>query len=266
MDFMQKKKPSSYIYTHIHQLFNTKPIYTHAFPFFIYHHLLLLQISHMDDIDCFCTRCKSYTPLVYDYTSCHIFCSECGLVLVSHSILEPFEPNKLDSAPGLASPRAATKGIEEMAERLGLAEPIKKHAKEMYKKADDEKICGRQRNPRAVMGACLYLTCQDEGYARTFKEIHGVTGGTKMREIHKCVEILKKQLEVGTKRGVVHARDIARRYCSNLGMGHRAIRAVQEAVHKTDNYDIRRNSTSILAAAIYMVTQLSDHKITLRGK
>lgn len=160
----------------------------------------------------------------------------------------------------------AFKAMEEMAENLGLAGPIREQAKEMYKKADEEKMCGRQRNPKAVMAACLYLACQEEGYPRTFKEIYGVAEGARMKEIHKCMEILKRQLEVGTRNGVVQARDIARRYCSTLGLSHRAIRAVQEAVQKTENYDIRRNSTSILAAAIFMVTQLSENKMSLRGQ
>lgn len=211
--------------------------------------------------DGFCRDCQSYTPLVYDHQSGHTICSECGLLLGSTVTVKANNPGlKPDSPVG-----RAFKTIDDMAGKLGLHERVNNRAKELYKKADDSKIIGRQRNPKAVVAACLYLACQQEGLPRTLKEINGVAEGARIKEIHKCMDVLKKELEVGT-RTIIHAKDIARRYCANLGLNHHAIRAVQEAVQKTEEYDIRRNSTSILAAAIFMVTQLSENKMTVRGK
>ena len=55
-----------------------------------------------------------------------------------------------------------------------------------------------------------------------------------------------------------------RRFCSNIGMNHEEIKAVQETVKKSEEFDIRRSPISIAAAIIYMLTQLTDSKKPLR--
>ncbi|GKV27625.1 hypothetical protein SLEP1_g36775 [Rubroshorea leprosula] len=48
-------------------------------------------------------------------------------------------------------------------------------------------------------------------------------------------------------------------------MTNQAIKAAQEAVQKSEEFDIRRSPISIAAAVIYIITQLSDNKKLLRG-
>ncbi|ESQ49035.1 hypothetical protein EUTSA_v100213351mg, partial [Eutrema salsugineum] len=55
-----------------------------------------------------------------------------------------------------------------------------------------------------------------------------------------------------------------RRFCSNLGMTNQTVKAAQESVQKSEEFDIRRSPISIAAAVIYIITQLSDEKKPLR--
>ncbi|PRQ21641.1 putative transcription factor TFIIB [Rosa chinensis] len=57
---------------------------------------------------------------------------------------------------------------------------------------------------------------------------------------------------------VANARDYMRRFCSSLGLNNQAIKAAQQAVHKSQEFDIRRSPVSIAAAVICIITQLSD--------
>lgn len=263
--------------------------------------------------DEFCTDCKAYTPIVFDHMAGDIICSECGLVLESHSIDETSEwrtfadeskdkdPNRVGapSDPLLCGGGLGTvitkigascdssfsssrvinqwqkvaqnpdaslinnfKRIGNMADTLGLMETIKSHAKELYKKVTDQNAC-RGRNLSPIMAACLYYACQEEGVPRTMKEIAMVTKGATKKDIYRAKRLVREKLEIGNK--VIHAGDLARRYCSNLGLNNLVTKAVLETVKKSEEFDIRRTSTSILATIIYMITQLSDRKCSLRG-
>ncbi len=154
------------------------------------------------------------------------------------------------------------KSIAIMADSLGLVETIKNHAKELYKKLDDQKAC-KGRKLSAIMAACLFYACQEESFPRTVKEISTVTNGVTIKEINRAKKFLKEKLEIGHK--FIHAADLARRYCSKLGLNTKQTKAVLETVKKSDDFDIRRNSTSILAAVILMITQLSDETLRLQG-
>ncbi|KAH9302038.1 hypothetical protein KI387_013621, partial [Taxus chinensis] len=55
-----------------------------------------------------------------------------------------------------------------------------------------------------------------------------------------------------------------RRFCSHLNMNNQAVKAATEAVKRSEELDIRRSPISIAAAAIYIISQLSDDKKLLR--
>ncbi|CAL0318733.1 unnamed protein product [Lupinus luteus] len=247
--------------------------------------------------DLYCSECKIYTSIVYDHCAGDTICSQCGLVLKLPSIdnqtlLQTHNSKSVGSCtnPLVSSASLQTCGtidgsafvqwkkpmarevkednkfskvfktMDEMADRLGLVDTIKDCAKEIYKKANEGKIILKYwKNHKATKVACLYLASQEEGLPRTLKEILTVADGTNVKDIHKVIQMLKGHLEVGRK--TIRAKDIARRYCSTLGLNNYVIKAVQEILHKTEEFDIRRNYTSILASAIYMATQLSEKKI-----
>ncbi|WZZ42193.1 hypothetical protein YC2023_038452 [Brassica napus] len=295
--------------------------------------------------DAFCSDCKKHTEVVFDHSAGDTVCSECGLVLESHSIDETSEwrtfanesgdndpvrvggptnplladgglttviskPNGssgdfLSSSLGRWQNRGsnpdrglivAFKTIATMADRLGLVATIKvslaRHvsfiitwlylcgvlhsfvdiglkdrANEIYKRVEDQKS-SRGRNQDALLAACLYIACRQEDKPRTVKEICSVANGATKKEIGRAKEYIVKQLGLETgqsvEMGTIHAGDFMRRFCSNLGMTNQTVKAAQESVKKSEEFDIRRSPISIAAAVIYIITQLSDEKKPLR--
>ncbi|TXG70332.1 hypothetical protein EZV62_005267 [Acer yangbiense] len=300
-------------------------------------------------MDAYCSDCKKSTEVVFDHSAGDTVCSECGLVLESHSIDETSEwrtfanesgdndpvrvggpTNPLLADGGLstviAKPNGASgeflssslgrwqnrgsnpdrglilafKTIATMSDRLGLVATIKDRANEIYKKVEDQKS-SRGRNQDALLAACLYIACRQEDKPRTVKEICSVANGATKKEIGRAKEYIVKQLGLETgqsvEMGTIHAGDFMRRFCSNLGMNNQAVKAAQEAVKKSEEFDISpvavvlaqlwtlwwlcifrvcfdpiedgiegplRSPISIAAAVIYIITQLSDDKKPLR--
>ncbi|KAG9131445.1 hypothetical protein Leryth_015275 [Lithospermum erythrorhizon] len=161
----------------------------------------------------------------------------------------------------------AFKAIASMADRLSLVSTIKDRASEIYKRLEDQK-CTRGRNLDALVAACIFIACRQEGKPRTVKEICSIANGASKKEIGRAKEFIVKQLKVemgeSMEMGTIHAGDFMRRFCSNLGMSHEEMKVVQETVQKAEEFDIRRSPISIAAAIIYIITQLSDTKMPLR--
>ena len=267
--------------------------------------------------DAFCSDCKRQTEVVFDHSAGDTVCSECGLVLESHSIDETSEwrtfanesgdndPNRVGGPSNplltdgglstvIAKPNGggggeflssslgrwqnrgsnpdraliqAFKTIATMSDRLGLVATIKDRANEIYKRVEDQKS-SRGRNQDALLAACLYIACRQEDKPRTVKEICSVANGATKKEIGRAKEYIVKQLGLengnAVEMGTIHAGDFMRRFCSNLCMNNQAVKAAQEAVHKSEEFDIRRSPISIAAAVIYIITQLSDDKKPLK--
>jgi transcription initiation factor TFIIB len=154
-----------------------------------------------------------------------------------------------------------------MADRLGLVSTIKDRANEIYKKVEDLKSI-RGRSQDAILAACLYIACRQEDKPRTFKEICSVANGASKKEIGRATKFIVKQLEedmgISMEMGTIHAGDFLRRFCSHLGMGNAEVRAATETVKKSEMLDIRKSPISVAAAAIYMISQLSNDKKALK--
>ncbi|VVB03035.1 unnamed protein product [Arabis nemorensis] len=267
--------------------------------------------------DAYCTDCKKETELVFDHSAGDTLCSECGLVLESHSIDETSEwrtfanessnsdPNRVGGPTNpllvdsglttvIAKPNGSSgdflssslgrwqnrnsnsergliqafKTIATMSDRLGLVATIKDRANELFKRLEDQKS-SRGRNQDALLAACLYISCRQEDKPRTIKEICSVANGATKKEIGRAKDYIVKTLglETGGKAvelGAIHAGDFMRRFCSNLGMSQQAVKAAQEAVKTAEEFDIRRSPISIAAVVIYIITQLSDDKKSLK--
>ncbi|KAG5039917.1 hypothetical protein JHK82_012071 [Glycine max] len=156
---------------------------------------------------------------------------------------------------------AALLTMEQMANNLGLARSIQNHAKELYKKAEDRRVFrGRRRHSRASMVACLYLVCQEEGFPMTLKEIQSVSGEAKEKNKHinKAIGVFKKHFQVGRNYDKTQALDLGERLCTDLGLGNHVIKAVREVLQKALELIERSRPSSVMAATIYMVDQLSS--------
>lgn len=158
--------------------------------------------------------------------------------------------------------------IATMADRLGLVSTIKDRASEIYKKVEDIKSI-RGRSQDSMIAACLYIACRQEDKPRTFKEICCAANGATKREIGRATKFIVKQLEeemgITMDMGTIHAADLLRRFCSHLGMNNQATRAAIETVKSIEALDIRKSPISVAAAAIYMVSQISDAKLSLKA-
>ncbi|KAJ6860893.1 hypothetical protein NC651_037080 [Populus alba x Populus x berolinensis] len=152
--------------------------------------------------------------------------------------------------------------IEIIACRLGLVQPIKNRAKEIFKKTEEQKAC-IMRKRDSICAACLFISSRENKLPRTLKEISSAGYGVTKKEINKAVQSIKRHVELEDM-GTLNPSELVRRFCSNLGMKNRAVKAVHEAVEKIQDVDIRRNPKSVLAAIIYTITQLSDEKKPLR--
>ncbi|XP_022741854.1 transcription initiation factor IIB-like [Durio zibethinus] len=242
----------------------------------------------------FCLDCQRQTEIILDYRAGYKICSECGLVLGFNHINEiPEQRNFPDSIQNrdqnrvgskenpvfktedlstytskptnriIKRPKKGLKLIGEMTDRLGLVSAIKDRACEIYNKVDVLKSC-RGRSTNSILAACLFIACREIRLFRTLKEISTVAGGVSKKNINRAIVAIKKQLEVETK--TVQPGELVRRFCSKLGMENQAIKAVQEAVKRTEELDIRRSPTSVLAAIVYMVLQLSHDQVPLPVK
>ncbi|KAJ6371239.1 hypothetical protein OIU77_001693 [Salix suchowensis] len=152
--------------------------------------------------------------------------------------------------------------IEIIANSLGLVQPIKDRAKEIFKKVEEQKTCIRRKRD-SIYAACLFISSRENKLPRTLNEISSAVHGVTKKEINKAVQSIKRHVELEDM-GTMNPSELVRRVCSNLGMKNHAVKAVHEAVEKIQDVDIRRNPKSTLAAIIYTITQLSDEKKPLR--
>ncbi|KDP27236.1 hypothetical protein JCGZ_19935 [Jatropha curcas] len=150
--------------------------------------------------------------------------------------------------------------IATMADRLSIVKTIKDRACEIYKDVLGKSCKGKKLS--AIMGACLFIACRETKSPRTLKEICSAIDGVSKKEIVRAVETIRKLVDVES--GILNTSELVRRFCSNLSMNSTAMKAVQEALEKSQEIDIRRTPKSILAAIIYIINQLSDKKIPLR--
>ncbi|KAJ4826078.1 hypothetical protein Tsubulata_015173 [Turnera subulata] len=153
--------------------------------------------------------------------------------------------------------------ISDMAEKLGIVETVKTRAQEIYKNMEEKKCC-TERNRGGICAAALVIACREEKTQRTLKEIMSVATVSSMKEIHKAVLHIGRTLGLDTT-GSSQATELVRRFCSKLGMKNQEMKAVHEALSKSENFVIRRNPKSILAAIIFLISQLSENKKPLQA-
>ncbi|XP_050211373.1 transcription initiation factor IIB-like [Mercurialis annua] len=160
-----------------------------------------------------------------------------------------------------------TKGFESigaMADRLSVGKIAKIRADEIYKILLDKKSC-KGKNVKSILAGCLFVACKETKLPRTVKEICSAAEGVSIRDINKAADFIRKQTEIDiiASSGCLNGSGLVRRFCSKLGMKNKEMKAVQEALENCKEFDIRRSPCSILAAIIFIITQLSGCKIGL---
>jgi len=120
------------------------------------------------------------------------------------------------------------------------------------------------RTTESIIAASIYIACRIENVPRTMKEICALTTVSK-KEIGKCV---RKMSENKTETfAVIEAKDFLPRFCSHLSLSNDILRATVALcdVVKTLGIAASKSPISVAAAAIYLVTQLSNNPKPPKG-
>lgn len=161
--------------------------------------------------------------------------------------------------------------IKRMTGDLDLITGVEFRACEIVSKfdGDSSKKLRRGKQLTALCAASVSTACRELKLSRTLKEISTVANGVSLKDINKASMAIKRLL-VGSGQDeavsdaapqvILKTGELVRRFCSKLDIGERERKAIREAVEMAENFDIRRNPKSVLAAIIFMICQLSRNK------
>ncbi|KAJ3184521.1 transcription initiation factor IIB [Geranomyces variabilis] len=150
----------------------------------------------------------------------------------------------------------AFKEIQTMCERIGLSKIASDTAKQIYKKAEDQKLL-RGKSPISIMAACIYIGCREQSLTRTFKEICALTKVSK-KEIGRNYKVLMPLLERPTKEISLDSYVI--RFSSALNVPQNVKRATSEVLKRAQDLGTLagKSPISIVAGCLYFVNCLSE--------
>ncbi|TPX64473.1 hypothetical protein SpCBS45565_g05850 [Spizellomyces sp. 'palustris'] len=149
----------------------------------------------------------------------------------------------------------AFKEIQTMCERIGLSKLVSDSAKQMFKRAEDQKVL-RGKPPVAIMAACIYIGCRENGNTRTFKEICALTKVSK-KDIGRIYKVLQPLLDKPSQEISLDSYVI--RFSSALDVGQDVIRATSEVLKRAQHLGTLagKSPISIVAGCLYFVSCLS---------
>ena len=189
-------------------------------------------------------------------------------------------------APGHESDRALLDGmrrIGRLSDDLQLVKGARDRACQLYSQVLERAKGVRSRGAANVAAAVVYIACRQEGAPRTFKEIVAASAASvanananssnnatppaerlDKRDIARAYKAIVRDLEAVM--GIVHAGDLTRRFCSQLGVPRAATRAAAAAAEAACPRDGSRPSglskpwdgkspLSQAAAVIFLVTR-----------
>lgn len=169
--------------------------------------------------------------------------------------------------------KQAFEEIQRMTDALDLDIVINSRACEIVSKYDGHANTKLRRGKKlnAICAASVSTACRELQLSRTLKEIAEVANGVDKKDIRKESLVIKRVLEshqtsVSASQAIINTGELVRRFCSKLDISQREIMAIPEAVEKAENFDIRRNPKSVLAAIIFMISHISQtNRKPIRG-
>ncbi|CAN8265895.1 unnamed protein product [Cochlearia groenlandica] len=173
--------------------------------------------------------------------------------------------------------------IKRISGDLDLVSNVNFRACEIISKLDrdnnNSKVLRREKNLMAYCAASVSMACRELNLSRTLKEISSVVNGVDMSDIRRASLALKPLLGLEQAKScsscssssvdaaapcpgqvIINTGELVRRFCSKLNIEERETKAIREAIQEAQNFDIRRNPKSVLAAIIFMICQLSPNK------
>jgi transcription initiation factor TFIIB len=167
----------------------------------------------------------------------------------------------------------AFREISNICDSISLPKAISDIAKQLYKRADEEKIL-RGKSNDAIVACCIFIACRQAKVPRSFKEICQITRVPK-KTIGHCFKALEQAFNLNSQNpqgaaaasalaqgpnvsGGTSAEDLLARYCNHLDL-HPSVQAVcTDIVLAAREHSIAqgRSPISIAGGAIYFTSQL----------
>ncbi|KAG8986451.1 transcription initiation factor IIB [Tulasnella sp. JGI-2019a] len=158
---------------------------------------------------------------------------------------------------------AAFRDISSMCDQISLPKAIADIAKQLYKKADQEKLL-KGKSVDAIVACCIFIACRTARVPRTFKEICQLTNVPK-KTIGQCYKVLENSLQLHAINGtggpapVVEGPEaLLGRYVNHLDLPVYVERAAVDLVIQNREHGVAdgRSPISIAGAAIYFASHL----------
>ncbi|KZS97854.1 TFIIB-domain-containing protein [Sistotremastrum niveocremeum HHB9708] len=160
----------------------------------------------------------------------------------------------------------AFREISNMCDQFSLPKTISDIAKQLYKRAEEEKLL-RGKSLNAVIAACIFIACRQAHVPRTFKEICHLTRVPK-KTIGQCYKAIEQAFNLSQKSeektgGNVatpgtEPEDLLARYCNHLDLPANFQRVCADIIGEARKGGIAagRSPVSIAGGAIYFVCHL----------
>lgn len=163
---------------------------------------------------------------------------------------------------------SAFREISNMCDQFSLPKTISDIAKQLYKRADEEKLL-RGKSLNAVIAACIFIACRQAHVPRTFKEICHLTRvpkktiGQCYKAIEQAFNLTQKTEEKGGGKSSVatpgtEPEDLLARYCNHLDLPANFQRVCADIIGEARTHGIAagRSPVSIAGGAIYFACHL----------
>ncbi|EJD01543.1 cyclin-like protein [Fomitiporia mediterranea MF3/22] len=172
----------------------------------------------------------------------------------------------------------AFRDISSWCDQFSLPKTISDIAKQLYKRADEEKLL-RGKSLDAVIAACIFIACRQAHVPRTFREMCTLTHVPK-KTLGQCYKTLEKAFNLaaaGSNNTTQNSRpdpaatttnpqDLLARYCNHLGLPHLVQSTASEiiSIGKEHAFTDGRSPISIASGSIYFTTQLLGVPMTMK--
>ncbi|CAF0904348.1 unnamed protein product [Rotaria sordida] len=154
--------------------------------------------------------------------------------------------------------------IRAMAARINLTKKVIDRAFLIYKFCYEKK-CLRGYSSEAIIGACIYSACRQEGSPRTIKEICDISMAS-VKELGRCFNKIKLSTPNPTAIQSIDIKNLVPRFCNQLQLEQEILirkTAIHIAERANEVCNIQgRAPSSIASAAIYMACLAAREKIT----
>ncbi|KAH9169011.1 cyclin-like protein [Lactarius sanguifluus] len=164
---------------------------------------------------------------------------------------------------------SAIRDISSWCDRFSLPKTISDITKQLYKRANEEKLL-RRKPPDAVIAACIFVACRQARVPRTFSEICSLTHVSK-KLLGRCYKALERGFNLtprstAARSGVAEPEDLLVRYCNHLDIPPHVQAICKDIIAAVREHGIAdgRNPVSIAGGAIYFACVLLGVSKTMK--